>query len=85
MSNEQDKFTHSKRLMRDEAAIEKQLQIAKAHGLVADKPHMYGKTHSMTCGNPKCIMCSNPRKTFKELTIQEKKMFQLKLQDESND
>ena len=30
----------------------------------------------MNCGNPKCFMCSNPRKTFKELTQQEKRMFQ---------
>jgi hypothetical protein len=30
----------------------------------------------MNCGNPKCVMCSNPRKTLKELTQQEKRLFQ---------
>ena len=30
----------------------------------------------MNCGNTKCVMCGNPRKTFKELTQQEKRMFQ---------
>jgi hypothetical protein len=30
----------------------------------------------MNCGDPKCVMCSNPRKTFKEPTAQEKKLFQ---------
>jgi len=35
----------------------------------------------LNCGNPKCIMCANPRKTFEELTIQEQRMFQDKLQD----
>jgi hypothetical protein len=28
----------------------------------------------MDCGNPKCMMCGNPRKTFKEVTHQEKKL-----------
>ena len=30
----------------------------------------------MNCGNPKCVMCANPRKTFKELTQQEKRLYQ---------
>ena len=85
MSKDEDRISHSRRLLREEAAIAKQMRIAKAHGLVADKPHMFGKTHSMTCGNPNCVMCSNPRKTFKELTIQEQRMFQTKLQDDTND
>ncbi len=42
----------------------------------------FAKHHAVNCGNPKCIMCANPRKTFKELTAQEKRMFQPKLQDE---
>jgi len=32
MSKEQDKFKHSKRLLKDDAHIAKQLKIAKAHG-----------------------------------------------------
>jgi hypothetical protein len=30
----------------------------------------------MDCGNPGCMMCGNPRKTFNELTAQEKRLFQ---------
>jgi hypothetical protein len=30
----------------------------------------------MNCGNPNCVMCANPRKVFKEKTIQEKRLEQ---------
>ena len=30
----------------------------------------------MDCGNPGCIFCANPRRTWNELTIQEKREFQ---------
>jgi hypothetical protein len=30
----------------------------------------------MACGNPNCVMCANPRKTFGELTFQEQKLYQ---------
>jgi hypothetical protein len=30
----------------------------------------------MDCGNPKCALCGNPRKLYKELTPQEKRLFQ---------
>jgi ribonucleotide reductase beta subunit family protein with ferritin-like domain len=82
MSTEQDKFNHSKRLQKDENAIKKQVKIAKEHRVneynpgELQEPHRYHKHHAMDCGNPKCVMCSNPRKTFKELTQQEKRLFQ---------
>jgi hypothetical protein len=79
MSTEQDKFKHSKRLLKDENAIKKQTKIGNQHGM-SDKeinqPHRLVKRHAMDCGNPKCAMCGNPRKTFKELTQQEKRLFQ---------
>jgi hypothetical protein len=34
------------------------------------------KHHAMDCGQPGCMLCGNPRKVFKELTQQEKKLFQ---------
>jgi hypothetical protein len=82
MSTEADKFNHSKRLLKDENAIKKQTNIAKQHkasefnpsGL--DQPHRYNKHHAMDCGNPRCIFCANPRRTWNELTIQEKREFQ---------
>jgi len=82
MSKEEDKFKHSKRLLKDDNAIKKQVKIAKEHkasefnpsGL--DQPHRFVKHHAMDCGNPGCVLCGNPRKTWKELTAQEKRMFQ---------
>jgi hypothetical protein len=82
MSTEQDKFNHSKRLQKDENAIKKQVKIAKEHRVSeynpseVNQPHRYNKHHVMNCGNPNCVMCGNPRKTFKELTQQEKRLFQ---------
>ena len=76
MSKEQDKIKHSKRLLKDENAVKKQTKIAKDFGISVTEPHKFAKHHAMNCGNPKCFMCSNPRKVFKELTQQEKRLFQ---------
>ena len=73
MSHEDAKIKHSKRLHDDEIHIKKQVKIAKAHGIPVTEPHRLAKHHVMDCGNPKCIMCGNPRKVFGEKTIQEKK------------
>jgi hypothetical protein len=79
MSTEQDRFKHSKRLLKDENAINKQLKIAKAHGSSDDKnvknPHRLVKQHAMDCGNPKCLLCSR-EKVFGEPTIQQKRFDQ---------
>lgn len=76
MSTEEDKFKHSKRLLNDENAVKKQVKIAKSVGMPTDKPHKFAKHHALDCGNPNCIVCGNPRKLFKELTTQEKRLFQ---------
>ena len=76
MSTENDKFKNSKRRQKDENAVKKQTKIAKEHGTPIDQPHKFHKKHAMDCGNPKCALCGNPRKTFKELTQQEKRIFQ---------
>lgn len=76
MSKEQDKIKHSTRLQKDDNAVKKQTKIAKEFGVPVDEPHKFAKHHAMNCGNPKCVICSNPRKTFKELTQQEKRLFQ---------
>lgn len=83
MSNETTKEIRSKRLYAEEVKIQKQVKIAKAHGL-SDKdkpikqPHRLAKHHAMDCGQPGCVMCGNPRKTLKEPTIQEKSFEQTK-------
>jgi len=79
MSNEQDKAKHGTRLHRAWIAIKRQLKIAKAYGLIKPiaEPHRLAKHHAMDCGNPKCYMCGNPRKTHKDkLTAQEHRLFQ---------
>ena len=85
MSDENSKVKHSKRLHKENVAIIKQTKIAKAHGIEVKEPHKFAKHHAMDCGNPKCPVCSNPRKLYKELSIQEKRFFQPGLQEEGND
>jgi hypothetical protein len=76
MSNEFDKEKRGKRILGDEHAIRKQVNIAKAHNAPVDEPHKFAKHHAMNCGIPNCVMCGNPRKIFKEKTIQEKRFIQ---------
>ena len=81
MSTEEDKFKHSKRLLKNENAVNKQVKIAKSHNSFNEKnleqPHRLEKHHAMDCGNPDCYLCGNPRKTHKDrLTQQEKRLFQ---------
>jgi hypothetical protein len=87
MSHEEDKFKHSKRLHDDETKVQKQVKIAKAYGVPVKEPHKLEKKHALNCGNPKCVMCMNPRKSFNELTIQEKRFYQpeLNVMDEGED
>jgi hypothetical protein len=56
-------------------AINKQKRIAKDAGL-GDRnkqPHRYAKSHSLGCKIPGCVMCSNPRRVWKQKTLQERK------------
>lgn len=72
MSNELDKVKNSSRRHRDDTAVKRQVKIAKEFNIPVDEPHKLVKHHVMNCGNPKCILCANPRKVLKEKTIQEK-------------
>lgn len=82
MSTTEDKVKHSRRILQKEKSIAKQVKIAKSHTHFPEdskdikEPHRLAKRTAMTCGNPNCVMCSNPRKVFGELTIQEKRMYQ---------
>ena len=79
MSEDVEKFKHSRRRLKDENAMNKQVKIAKSHGAQIEEPHRYAKHHAMDCGNPSCILCGNPRKIFHEKTIQEKRFEQKNL------
>ena len=82
MSDDLDKSKHSKRIQQKENYVVKQAKIAKAHSISVDEPHRLAKHSAMNCGNPKCIFCGNPRETFNEKTIQEKRFEQSKLNEE---
>jgi hypothetical protein len=82
MSTEEDKFKNSKRRLKDENAVNKQVKIAKVNGmtdqnLAVKEPHRLAKHHAMDCGNPQCPLCGNPRRSHKDtLTAQEKRLYQ---------
>lgn len=81
MSNDFAKFINSRRRHKTDVAIARQVKIAKSHGTFNQKniiqTHRLAKHHVMDCGNPRCFLCGNPRKTHKDrLTAQEKRLFQ---------
>jgi hypothetical protein len=76
MSAEEDKIKRSMRLHKEEAAIAKQVKIAKAYGMNIKETHKLAKHHALDCGQPGCVNCGNPRKIFKEKTVQEKRFEQ---------
>jgi len=75
MSTEEDKFKHSKRLLKDDNAINKQLKIAKEFGVPVKEPHRLAKHHALDCGNPKCLLCHG-EKVFGKKTIKERRFDQ---------
>ena len=75
MSTEQDKFKHSKRLLKDVNAVKKQTKIAKTFGVPVKDPHKFAKQHALDCGNPKCLLCSS-EKVLGKKTIKERRFDQ---------
>jgi len=78
MSHEQDKVQHSKRIHQKQTKISSKIKLAKDYGMthVLRNPHKYHKQSLFNCGNSDCIMCMNPRKSFGEKTMQERKFEQ---------
>ena len=82
MANDLAKYINSRRRHKTDVAIARQVNIARSHGAAFDQrnikdAHRLAKHHAMDCGNPKCFLCGNPRKTHKDkLTAQEKRLFQ---------
>ena len=77
MSTEEDKIKHSKRLLKDDNAINKQLKIAKSVGIekYIKEPNRLAKHHALDCGNPKCLLCHSV-KVFGHKTIHEQRFDQ---------
>jgi hypothetical protein len=82
MSNEENKAAHGRRIQQKNRHIARQVRIRQAHKFPAintgkiDSPHRYHKKSGVTCGDSNCVMCGNPRKFFKELTMQERRQMQ---------
>lgn len=75
MSNQVERFKHSKRLQKKITKVKRKMKIAKAYGgyeHILANPHKYSKQSMFHCGNASCFMCGNPRKVFDEKTIQER-------------
>ena len=75
MASLEEKFKKSKRRLNTNKVIEKQDKIAKSLGVnhKHNQPHRYAKHHALDCGIPNCMICGNPRKIYKEKTIQERR------------
>lgn len=67
-----DKLKHSRRIHQKHNYVDKQVRIAKANKFDVKEPHRFQKKSVVNCGDPKCLYCMNPRKSFKEKTMQEK-------------
>jgi hypothetical protein len=78
MSTPEDKDKHGERIQQKDAKLARRMKQAKAYGMnhVLKKPHKYHKMSPMNCGDPNCYMCGNPRKFFKEKTMQERRFEQ---------
>ena len=73
-----NKEKRQKRFQQKDRHIERQFDIAKSnhHGYYNDNnKHRLHKMHAMDCGNPRCYMCANPRRTWGEKTIQETRFY----------
>ena len=72
-----DKDKRNKRIQQKQRHIEKQVELYKQFFKPEweVQPHKFHKRKSLNCGDPDCVMCANPRKFFKELTMQEKKFY----------
>jgi hypothetical protein len=82
------KTKRQKRFQQKDRHIERQFDIAKTHdhGYYNDNnKHKLHKKHAMNCGNPRCYMCANPRRTWGEKTIQEVKFECQAVVDERKD
>lgn len=71
--------TRAERIHQKENYVKRQIEIAKAFKCPLPVSRKHTQTSALTCGNPDCHMCGNPRKVWKELTVQEKRMYQERL------
>ena len=76
MFNPEEYNRRAKRFQQKDRHVKKQCKILKqscSKHWMLNEPHRFAKIKSMNCGNPNCIFCMNPRKSFNTLTIQEQR------------
>ena len=84
MSDEATRFNRSKRIKKTWNHIHRQTKLAKKYSgnsgnKLVVQPHRNNKRKSLNCGNPRCIFCCNPRKSFGHKTLKELSFFQSEL------
>jgi hypothetical protein len=79
MSNDKEKQKHGERVSQKLKKLKRKMKLAKTYGYthVLKNPHKYHKSSVFRCGNKNCIMCMNPRKSFGEETMQERRAKQV--------
>lgn len=89
MSDPETKEKRSKRFLKDESHIKNRLRTVKSLHLDTKRyerePHRLCDNIHLSCGNSNCVMCGNPRKMWKEKTMQERSFEQNKLWDSYKD
>lgn len=68
------KSKRSERRHDTERVIEKRKRLVKSFGINKDYSecgHKLSKMNGINCGDPKCIFCMNPRRSFKQKTLKE--------------
>ena len=88
MTQPTDKSVRGRRIQQKNRHIDRQVRIRQVHGYnpvneapasggqVEPNSHRHHKVSGVTCGNSRCFMCGNPRKFFKERTMQEQRKMQ---------
>jgi hypothetical protein len=74
MTDENTRYFRSKRIKDTWNKIKKQIKIGKFYGVsnkAITEPHRNAKRKILNCGSPHCLLCANPRKTYKLKTKQE--------------
>ena len=72
----------AERIHQKETYAARQARIAKAHNFPTPVSKAHASTSATTCGNSNCYMCGNPRRFFKKLTIQERRMYQREINND---
>jgi hypothetical protein len=65
-----------KRHIKRQAKLQRDIFYSTDHLVEQDQPHRLLKKSAMSCANPNCMSCRNPRKIFELPTMQERKFDQ---------